>query len=116
MSNTNKLITFILLTFNGCGDSGEGSTTTGLQQPTVVASYTLNGTIRPTCHNANTIGELNPSPTEYVWCDWYCAKYQGSDTVRVSLAFEQIPHTEEGIWELTQEDIYEANQHTCKDI
>ena len=114
MNNTNKLIGFILLILNGCG--GAGSTNTPLDQPTVVANYTLNGTARPTCHNASDKGKLNPSPTDYVVCDWNCAKYQGSDTVRVTLVFEKIPHTETGIWELTEEDIYEAEQYQCRDI
>ena len=119
MSNTNKLITLTLLAFitlNGCGGGSSSTVANTGKQPTVDAIYTLNGTVRPTCHNADNIGELNPSPGEFVYCDWYCAKYQGSDTVQVSLTFTQTPNTEEGIWELIQEDIYEATPDICKDI
>ena len=119
MNNTCKSTTLALLTLitiNGCGG---GSSTTGSntgKQPTVEVKYTLNGTQRPTCHNADRTGELNPTPIDYVICDWYCGSYQGSDTVEVELIFQKVPKTEEGIWELSHENLKEANSKICKDI
>jgi len=119
MTTINKLSTFTifaLLALSGCGG---GSSTTGAnagKSPTVDVSYTLHGKTRPTCHNATTTGELNPTPIDYVICNWNCGRYQGSDTISVRLIFKKVPETEEGIWELYQENITEAYPAICKDI
>lgn len=122
MKNTNKLAilaTLALLTLNGCGGSSAESTTVDQnigELQTVDVDYTLNGKERPTCHNADDIGELKPSPTDFVLCIWLCGKYQGSETIKVSINFMKNPKTEEGIWELEDERLSEASEHICRDI
>ena len=119
MTLLNKISIYTIITMftlNGCGG---GSSATGENKgelPTVDVTYTLNGKDRPTCHNAGDIGELNPTPNDYIFCTWLCGKYQGSDTVSVTLTFEKTPKTETGIWELTNESITEADPLICKDI
>ena len=119
MNNTHKLTTLALLTLialNGCGGGSSSTGSNTGELPTVEVNYTLNGAVRPTCHNATTTGEQNPTPIDYVICNWDCGSYQGSDTVEVRLIFKKVPETEEGIWELYQENITEAYPAVCKDI
>lgn len=119
MNNTCKSTTLALLTLitiNGCGG---GSSTTGSntgKQPTVEVKYTLNGTQRPTCHNADDKGELKPTPDNNVLCIWLCGSYEGSETLLVGLTFEKNPKTKDGIWELANESLREAHHNICKDI
>ncbi len=119
MKTLNKLSILtitILLSLNGCGG---GSSTTGdnkVEQPTVDVTYTLNGKERPTCHNADYTGEINPSPDDVVMCIWNCGRYQGSDTINVTLVFNKPNQTEEEPWELWDEDLKEASPTLCKDI
>ena len=119
MKNIYKLTIIALLsliTINGCGggSSTDGSDTN--KKPTVEVKYTLNGTERPSCLKADDKGILNPTPNDYIICTWLCGKYQGSKTVAVSLSFEKNPKTEDGIWELDDETITEADNLICKDI
>ncbi|MDQ7033092.1 MAG: hypothetical protein Q9M37_10340, partial [Desulfonauticus sp.] len=75
MKKTNKLATLTLLALlalNGCGGGSSPTEQTTEELPTVDVSYTLNDKERPTCHNANDIGEPNPDPTDFVLCIWLC--------------------------------------------
>jgi len=110
-----------------CGGGGGGSTSarnSTLQadgkRPTVDVKYTFNGNKRPTCHNANDIGKLNPKNDDFVECTWYCGRYgdikgRESATIWVSLMFRKSERTDEGIWELTNEYTVEASPIVCRD-
>lgn len=119
MTLLNKISIYTIITMftlNGCGG---GSSATGENKgelPTVDVTYTLNGKDRPTCHNANDVGILNPTPNDYIFCIWLCGKYQGSNTIETSLTFEKNPKTEDGVWELTNELLREADASICRDI
>jgi len=116
MNKTYKLTTLALLTLNGCGGGSSSTGSNTGELPTVDVRYTLNGTKRPTCHNADDVGELNPTPNDYIFCNWLCGSYKGSETVSVSLTFEKNPKTKDGIWELERESLSEASPLICKDI
>ena len=119
MKKIYKFLTLALLTLitiNGCGGGSSTSGSNVGKQPTVEVKYTLNGTERPTCHNADDKGELNPSPGETIFCTWLCGSYQGSGTLSVGLTFEKNPTTEDGIWELEDVSLTEADHLICKDI
>jgi len=125
---SNKMIALAsigLMMLIGCGGGGSNNPvsptgTTDQRQPTVDVKYTLNGTKRPTCHDADEIGELNPDNDDFVWCIWFCGRYNGVEgrngtTVAVDLMFRKSERTDEGIWELTDEGIDEASAIVCKD-
>ena len=119
MKKIYKFLTLALLTLitiNGCGGGSSTSGSNSGELPTVEVKYTLNGTKRPTCHNAYNKGELNPSPNETIFCRWLCGSYQGSETLSVGLSFEKNTPTEDGIWELYDVSLTEANAQVCKDI
>ena len=112
-----------LLVIAGCG-GGSGGRSTGQQHPpssdgkqsTVDVKYTLNGSMRPTCHDADETGEKNPENSSSVQCIWYCGRYKGGHTMSVFLDFEKTENTDEGIWELSDESLYEASPHVCRDM
>ena len=121
------IITILSLTvLTACGGGG-GSTPTSnstLQadgkRPTVDVKYTLNGSERPTCHDADDIGDLNPDNDDFVQCFWYCGRYgdikgRESATIFISLMFRKSERTNEGIWELTDESTQEASPVVCRD-
>ena len=126
MKNTIIIAILSLAALIGCGGGG-GSTPTSnstLQadgkRPTVDVKYTLNGSERPTCHNADDIGMLNPDNDDFVDCMWHCGRYgdvkgRKSATIVVSLMFRKSERTDEGIWELTDEYTAEASPITCRD-
>ena len=91
------------------------------KQPTVDVKYTLNGTKRPTCHNADDIGNIAPDNSDFVKCAWFCGRYngvssRGSDTITVFLTFRKSERTDQGVWELSKESLTEADAIVCKDI
>jgi len=105
-----------LFTLNGCGGGNSTAGENNTELPTVDVTYTLNGKERPTCHNADYKGELNPSPDDIIMCIWNCGKYQGSDTINVTLIFAKPSQTKEEPWELWEEDLKEASPTLCRDI
>jgi len=115
-----------LAVLTACGGGG-GSTPTSnstLQadgkRPTVDVKYTLNGSERPTCHNADKIGDLSPNNDDFVRCTWYCGRYgetkgRESATITVFLYFRKSERTDNGIWELSDESLSEASPVVCRD-
>jgi len=129
MKKITTLIIISAFTLIGCGSGGGGGTSSPIangtvqsdgKQPTVDVKYTLNGTERPTCHDADDIGTLNPKNTTFVKCRWLCGRYgdikgRDSATIYVSLTFRKSERTDEGIWELTDDFIQEASPIVCRD-
>jgi len=111
----------------GCGGGGSsnplgytGPTNDG-KQSTVDVKYTLNGSERPTCHNADDIGNIAPDNDDFVKCAWFCGRYngvssRGSDTITVFLTFRKSERTDQGIWELSNESLTEASPIVCRDM
>jgi len=125
---TTIALTTTLLILNACGSSGGDNGYSTYQEmadkfkhDTVDVKYTLNGTKRPTCHNADNIGTLNPGNNDEIKCVWHCGRYSNikgreSDTISVFLRFNKSENTDDGIWELTSENTYEASPTVCRDI
>lgn len=96
------LATVATLALLGCGGGG-GSTTnnplTGGETPTanddyliVPATYTLNGSMLPSCPNAYSITTLKAQKEDDFGihgCLWLCASYEGASPTAVKLNFVQ---------------------------
>ena len=111
-------ISIALLTACGGGGSTPVTSTGGANNgklPTVDVTYTLNGTTRPTCHNADDIGELKPKDNGTILCIWLCGRYDNASPIEVSLAFEKNEPTSEGVWELEDESLTESSSTFCRD-
>jgi len=118
----------VLIGCGGGGASGGDNTPTGAgtigndgKMSTVDVKYTLNGSERPTCHNADDIGNIAPDNNDFVLCTWSCGRYgghtsRGSDTIHVWLWFRKSERTDQGIWELSDEDLSESNPMLCRDM
>ncbi|MCF6244348.1 MAG: hypothetical protein L3J43_04875 [Sulfurovum sp.] len=124
------ILTIATLALIGCGGGGDGTPVSSPysptdpnahKRPTVDVKYTLNGSKRPTCHNADDIGTLNPDNSDFIDCTWQCGRYGGikgrnGDTIYISLWFRKSERTDEGVWELTDEFTQEASPGVCRDI
>jgi len=113
------------LLFIGCGGNntptGAGTIGNDGKQSTVDVKYTLNGSERPTCHNADDIGNIAPDNSDFVKCAWFCGRYngvssRGSDTITVFLTFRKSERTDQGVWELSNESLTEASPIVCRDM
>ena len=134
MKNILKImsVTVTMMSLSACGGGGGSSggdngystyqeMADKFKHDTVDVKYTLNGTKRPTCHNANDIGILAPDNNDEIKCVWYCGRYQGvkgrkGDTIHIFLDFKKSEETDEGVWELSDEFILEASPTLCRDI
>jgi len=114
------LTVIVTLALIGCGGGGSNPISTTMptsdgKLPTVDVKYTLNGIKRPTCHNADDIGELTPDDKDFVLCIWLCGKYDNASPIAVSLSFKKNVNTPQGVWELEDEHITEVSNSICKD-
>jgi len=107
-----NIIIPILLTLTGCGETGR----TLQKKETVDVKYTLNGTQKPICHNADKKKEkIETMDDTLKICQWSCGRYNGSEPVFVTLSFTRPSPLDSSIWELTDEHIEEASIFKCKD-